>query len=415
MNLLIKILCILLLPVLSLAQNPIYNTPSAHQADSMMAVLKTKPGDTSRMRIFADLSPFYFNKNADSAVYFGQQALIIAKKLKQKLWQAYIDNSIAYAFYLKGSYISALQLLLEALKIAEDQESEQNILHLTTFYQVADAHKARLNVLGYTHLNLAFIYLVPGNTQQQEFNYLEGIKIGDEINDQATLGIFKMNLAYFYTATNKLDSALVTARSALQSLDAGGVSKYAGVVMSYIGDIYSAKGKYDSADRYYRKGISLNIQRELYRGVIVNYRSLAKLFLTTGNADSAIYYAKRGISLGKEINATGNLNTNYNTLSAAYHLRAQNDSAYFYLKMAVALQDSLYNKQKINQFQDIGFSEQMHEQDVENQKVQYQNKVRTYALLSGIGACLFIAFFLYRNNRNRRKANELLRKQKEEI
>src|SRR6185312_2628398 len=195
MHLTLKILGMLLLPVLSLAQNPIYNTPAGHQADSMMAVLKTKPDDTSRMRIYAELSPYYFNKNTDSSVYFGQQSLEIAKKLKQKLWQAYIDNSIAYAFHLKGSYISALQLLLDALKIAEDEESEQNILYLSAFYQLPDARKARLNVLGYTHLNLAFIYSVPGNTQQQEINYLEGIKIGNDINDEATLGIFRMNLA----------------------------------------------------------------------------------------------------------------------------------------------------------------------------------------------------------------------------
>ncbi|HEY5407654.1 MAG TPA: ATP-binding protein [Ginsengibacter sp.] len=415
MNLFIKIFCFLLLPVFSLAQNPIYNTPSTHQADSMMALLKTAPDDTSRMRIYAELSPYYFNKNSDSSVYFGQQSLAIAKKLKQKLWEAFIDNSIAYAFYLKGNYINALQLLLNALKISGDEESEQNIWSLATFYNEADPHKARLNVLAYTHLNLAFVYLIPGNTQQQKTNYLEGIKIGESINDRATTGIFKMNLTNFYMTLNKLDSALLTARSSLDNLNAAGLVKYTGVVISAIGDIYTAKRKYDSADIYYRQGILINTQQELYRGVLVNYRSLAKLFVATGRADSAIYYAKKGIALGKEINVTGNLYNIYNILSAAYNLRGENDSAYFYLKMTVALQDSLYNKQKINQFQDIGFSEQLHQQEVENQKVQYQNKLRTYAMLTGIGVFMLIAFLLYRNNRNRKKANALLHEQKEEL
>ncbi len=415
MKLLIKIVCLLFLPVWILAQNPIYNTPSTQQADSMMTVLKEDSNDTSRMRIYAELAPYYFNKDLDSSIYFGQQSLTIAKKLHQKLWQAFIDNSIGYAFYLKGSYISALQLLLDALKISGDEESEQNIWGLATFYDVADPHKARLNVLAYTHLNLAFIYIIPGNTQQQEANYLEGVRIGENINDQATLGIFRMNLVSFYITMNKLDSALATARSALENLRSGQVLKYTGVVISYIGDIYTAQKKYDSANMYYRQGILLNMQYELYRGVLVNYRSLSKLFLVSGKADSAIYYAKKGISLGTKINATGNLYSIYNTLSAAYNLEGETDSAYLFLKTAVALQDSLYNRQKINQFQDIGFNEQFHRQQEENQKIQYQNKIRTYAMLSGIAVCLLIAFFLYRNNRSRHKANKLLQKQKEEI
>ena len=340
------------------------------------------------MQIYAELSPYYFNKNSDSSIYFGQQSLIIAKKLRQKLWQAFIDNSIAYAFYLKGNYITALQLLLDALRISGDEESEQNIFGLATFYDVADPHKARLNVLAYTHLNLAFVYIIPGNTQQQEANYLEGVKIGEGMNDHATTGIFKMNLAHFYLTMNKLDSALVTARSALENLNSARVLKYTGVVKSYMGDIYTAKGKYDSADMYYRQGILLNTKQELYRGVLINYRSLAKLFLTIGNTDSVIYYAKKGITLGKEINATGNLYDIYNTLSAAYHLRGENDSAYFYLKMTVALQDSLYNKQKINQFQDIGFNEQLHQQELqqklEQANLSYRNRQNIYFLLAGI-------------------------------
>ena len=415
MKLLIIILCLLFLPLWNLAQNPIYNTASTQQADSMMALLKRMPNDTSRMRIYAELAPYYFNKDLDSSIYFGQQSLAIAKKLRQKLWQAFIDNSIGYAFYLKGSYISALQLLLDALKISGDEDSEKNIWSQSTFYDVADPHKARLNVLAYTHLNLAFIYIIPGNTQQQEAHYLEGVSIGESINDHATLGIFGMNLVSFYIGMNKLDSALSTARNALENLRSGQVLKYTGVVMSYIGDIYTAQKKYDSADIYYRKGILLNTEHELYRGVLLNYRSLAKLFLASGQADSAIYYATEGISLGTKINATGNLYSIYNTLSAAYNLLGKTDSAYLFLKTAVALQDSLYNRQKINQFQDIGFNEQFHRQQEENQKIQYQNKIRTYAMLTGIGIFMLIAFFLYRNNRNRRKANELLQQQKKEI
>ena len=40
--------------------------------------------------------------------------------------------------------------------------------------------------------------------------------------------------------------------------------------------------------------------------------------------------------------------------------------------------------------------------------IQTQNKIRTYAMLAGIVVFMLIAFLLYRNTRNRKKANELL-------
>jgi two-component system NtrC family sensor kinase len=411
----LKITFFLLLPFGSIGQNPIYNLPLRHQADSMMVVLKKSTDDTMRMSIEAALSPYYFDKNLDSSIYFGQQSLIIANKLKFKLWKAFINNSIGYALFQKGNYISALQLLLDALKISGDEESEQNIWGISAFYDTADAHKARMNVLAYSHLNLAFVYSVAGNSDQQLASYLDGIKIGESINDHATVGIFKMNLARFYREKNKLDSGLITDQSALYNLNSVGLIKYIGVVLSGIGDIYTAKGNYDSAAAYYREGIRLNTKYELERGVLLSYKSMAKLFVITGNIDSAIFYAKAGIKLGRQLNATANLYEIYTTLSAAYNLRAQNDSAYFYLKIADALKDSLYNKQKINQFKDIGFNQQFHQQEVENQHIQYQNKIRMYAMLAGIAVFILIAFLLYRINYSRRKANELLQKQKQEI
>lgn len=415
MKYLIKILSLLLLPFYVIAQNPIYNTPSGHQADSLRIVLKNSVNDSIKMSVEAELSPYYFNKNIDSSIYYGQQALILARKLKLKLWQAFINNSIGYALYLKGSYINALQLLLEALQISADEDTEQNIWKISAFYHMPDPHKARLNVLAYTHLNLAFVYLIPGNIQKQKDNYLEGIRIGESINDHATLGIFKMNLAHLYNENNKLDSALITAQSALDNLNSAAIVKYNGVILTNIGDIYITKKNYDSAEVYYRQGIIMNKKQEQQRGVLVSYRSIAKLFRITGNTDSAIFYARAAIELGKHLNVTGNLFDAYGTLAAAYNLQGENDSAYHYLKMADSLKDSLYNKQKINQFQDIGFNEQFHKQEVENQRIQYQNKLRTYAMLGGIIVFMIIAFLLYRNNRNRRKANEILQQQKQKI
>ena len=56
----------------------------------------------------------------------------------------------------------------------------------------------------------------------------------------------------------------------------------------------------------------------------------------------------------------------------------------------------------------MGFDEQLRLKKLEEDSIQTQNKIRTYAMLAGIAVFMLIAFLLYRNNRNRKKANELL-------
>ena len=412
---LIKIICLLLIPFCTAAQNPIYNTPTEQRANSLLINLKNTDNDTIRMALQAELAPYYFNKNIDSSIFYGQQALVIAKKLKLKLWQAYINNSIGYAYYLKGRYVTALQILLKALKISADKDIEKNIWKISSFYQIPNAYKARMNVFAYTQLNLAFVYAISGNIQKQKENFLEGISIGENINDPATIGIFKMNLATLYYYNNMPDSALLTAKSALENLTAASILKYNGYILNNIGDIYASKNKYDSAEMYYRNGIVMNQKQELQRGLLISYKSFSKYFLKKGNIDSSILYANKVIDLSTHLNVTLNLFDMYETMAEAYHLRGENDKAYQYLKLAGSYKDSLFNKQKINQIQDIGFNERFHKQELEKERIQYQNKMRTYAMLGVILVFIIIAFLLYRNSRIRRKANEELQQQKKEI
>src|SRR4030095_3079004 len=105
----------------------------------------------------------------------------------------------------------------------------------------------------------------------------------------------------------------------------------------------------------------------------------------------------------------------YTSLSSIYKLRNNVDSAFKYQGFAMAAKDSLNNVEKIKQFQNIGFDEQLKVRELEKEKIENQNKIRTYGMLTGIAVFMLIAFLLYRNNRNRKKANELLQKQKEEI
>jgi len=186
-----------------------------------------------------------------------------------------------------------------------------------------------------------------------------------------------------------------------------------------LGDIYSKMGKYDSAFFFYRLGIPLALGSSRIDIVAAIKLSMATLFQKRGDLDSAFFYAWQSLEDIQNTDQASIAMSADSLLSQLYQTRHQYDSAYKYLKSFVILNDSLNNQAKITQAQNLSFNETLHEQQTEQAKKeaqkQYAVRIKLYILASIILIFLIIAFLLLRNIRNKRKANILLNKQKEEI
>jgi len=68
------------------------------------------------------------------------------------------------------------------------------------------------------------------------------------------------------------------------------------------------------------------------------------------------------------------------------------------------------HQEKVKQFENVGFSEQLRVQQLEEDRIAVRNKTRTYSMLAGLGVFLLLAIILYRNNRQKQKANVVLGK-----
>jgi signal transduction histidine kinase len=96
----------------------------------------------------------------------------------------------------------------------------------------------------------------------------------------------------------------------------------------------------------------------------------------------------------------------YKGLHDAYQLSNQFDSAYKYIALAQMADDSI-NQRRIKslaEFQKLSLDEQQRLQNLEKERVVYQNKVRTYFMLAGITVLLLLAIIFFRNNRQKHKA-----------
>jgi two-component system, NtrC family, sensor kinase len=411
MKLLITIALFLFLPCLSMAQqNPYWEPWNKEQADSLRLIWNNTNNDTIRMGVARSLGFYYSEANTDSSLYFHRAQAASAGQLKSKLWEADALENIGYALSLDKNYPHSLQAFLSAIKIAEDKEAEKNILQVTRFSKAGDPAMARLVVLAFSRMDMGRLYGFTGNIKEELSNSFEALKIAERVGDPANLANINMNLGLIFIKLNQLDTALVFEKKALAYTESSGFYRFNGNLYSYLGTIYLNKGNYPLAKQYFGKAIGESQQQNNLKALAVAYFNMGNIFIVSGDRDSSLWYAKKGLDISRSIHSPDELVAAYSTLSSIYKLRNNMDSAFFYQGLAMAEKDSINSVDKIKQFENIGFDEQLKLQELEKEKAEYQNKIRTYSMLAGLGVFSIIAFILFRNNRQKQKANQVLEK-----
>ena len=179
--------------------------------------------------------------------------------------------------------------------------------------------------------------------------------------------------------------------------------------LAFIGDIYFKKGDKQLAKKYYYEGLSFSIERNNQNSIAQINHKLFQFFLQENEKDSALSYALKNIGIIKSVsNETGgllNAGMAYEDLYLAYKLNNRVDSAYKYQGLALVAKDSLYKIRIRNlaDFQNLSLEESLRLENLENERIRTQSKIRTYGMLAGLAVLTIIGFILYRNNRQKQK------------
>ena len=407
----IKTLLLLLLPVFSIAQvHPLFLEPNKKEADSLRTSLSQNINDTLKMAAYRKLALYYLDISFDSAMYFIEKDIPIAKKLNLKLWEA--DGLDLYALIScnQGKYVQSVKAYNEALALVEDKMTEQNIWNISKFTHSTSPILARLSMHATILHDMTSVFTVTENFEKELSTIMLSLKIANTINDNTILTLVYSNLGRIFLRNKQIDTALILFKKSLKCEEKSGYRKYQSSTFNSLGDIYLTKNMYDSAKQNYLKGLgSAQAMNNLVAFGNI-YHSLAYYFKVTGKYDSAIFYARLGLDIIKK---TGNNSTYiqaYNTFVDIYKTLGKTDSVLIYLQLANAAKDSLLSSEKIKQFQNIGFDEQLRLQDLEKENIKTKSEIRTYGFLSGLGIFILVTLMLFRNNRQKQKANLVLEK-----
>jgi two-component system NtrC family sensor kinase len=414
----IKLSIVLMLAIYlgSYSQNDGYlYEPVEAEMDSLRSAYKNADNDSLKMELSRKIAFYFHEKNTDTAIYFHHRQLELAQKLNLKIWEADALELLGFMSQHQGQYPQSMQYFQQSLQIAEDPSSEKDTYRSDLLSSKASPRAARLTVLAFIHIDRVAIFAVTRDYDKVVASLREAVRIAHIIEDHAIMSFGYGTLGDKFFEKNELDSAMLYQHKALLHADTANYPKYNGGIYSTIGMIYAKRGDFKNARKYYNKSVEESLLSGNHNAISGAYLQLAELFIEREQLDSSLFYLKKGLELSIEVNFPRYTLRAYRLLASIFAQTNYMDSAYYYQSKAIATSDGMLSEEKIIHLQNLLFSEQIRLEDLQEEKEKYQNKVRVRALISGFVLILVIAVLLYRNNRSRRKALNLVQRQRNDL
>jgi signal transduction histidine kinase len=366
-----------------------------NQIDNLKQALLSSKDDLKRIVILDSLGSAYLWSVPDTALLYAQQQLLLAKKINSQKWEARALGNYGGSLYVLGNYPLALDYSLQSLRLAEKLNDTSRLI--------------------YACFALSSIYGDIGDNSHALYYSYKATRVSEKFNNKSWLPESLIITGGIYKQANQLDSALALTQRGYK-LDSLYNGKHTLAYAPHVlGDINYKKGFYTLALDYYRLAVALSKQQNDIATLMGVYNGMSKTFIKTRQVDSAIFYSNQTLLAGKSTAYPLGMLNAYAALSGIYKSQDNTDSSVKYNELTASIRDSIFNKERVTQFQNLSFSEKLRKQDIEAAQIQYQNKVKVYTLLGGFAVLLLLAGMLWRNNKTKQRANILLQKQKEEI
>lgn len=408
-NTILLVTLLIILPICGKAQEP--------NIDSLRAEIQNARNDTLRVVLLSIMAEAYAEISPDSSYYYGNQLATLSRTLQFRLNEAEGELRMGYALLNMVNYPRSLQAFLSALAIAEDPESERNVLpwkylKLTPFNE---ANMPRLNVLTEIHHLLGILYGNANNYSKDIYHEMQALKITEQTGNLAYMSLIYSAMGRVYLATGRQDSALYCGKKAFELAVESDYKKYLGTILFNLGRTYLAQGDTVMAIKHIKAALTASIEQGYYRGVVAGNLLLSDLYMRSDYPDSSLYFAREGLAMANQVNTPDLLRRSYEALTAFYKTAGESDSTVKYQELVIEMNGQIFNSKQAQQFENIAFDARQRQQEIRDAEEAVRNRLQKYLLLAGLVVVLLIAIFLWRISRQRQKSNTILQRQKKEI
>ena len=360
--------------------------------DSLKNSIKGNTRDTNTVHALYWLSRTETLNNTDESVKLGNEGLDLARKIKFPMGELECLEALSFSYAITSSFEKGFAAAYGSISLSRKYAPVREIYGI--------------NMMG-------LLYQKLGDDKEslqwaQKAYYHPKIKQSDNFTQWSAMFL----LAQEHERQNNLDSADHFAREtqAYSKLYFPFQESWAILILARIN---SKRKKYDEAVNYCKQILATsNGEEGFFENEVAN--ELALIYFNQGKQDSAQRYAGEALAGANKFKNYLVIMNSSNLLSQVFE-KTDPAKAFGFLKISTAAKDTVTNIEKAKQVKQLEIKEKQRIDDLNLAGTYAKNQLRFNTAVALLLSALVISFVLYRNNRNKQKANLALKDKNDKI
>lgn len=353
----------------------------------------------------------YNNKGElENAMDYYTQSLKIREEIGDKKGMGTSIHTIAYIQQSQGDFGNALKNYLKSLKLKEETGDKRGMAN--------------------TLNNLGLLYTEQNETDKALDYHKQSLKIKEELKDSYGIAVSLSNMAQIYLNRKHYNSAMDLCVRCLKIQEEIGDKESQGITLRQIGTIYREQRDFTGASDYFQRSLKLREEIGDQAGIANAQNNIAMNYLLQEDYRKAVEYGNKALYNADFVGHATEIRDACYVLYRSYNKQKKFDDAlkmyerYTHMKDStenatvkkeLAAQESKFKYEKDSIATSLEYKQQKEMRELEYNAQLERERNRRYFLYAGLVFLMAVGFLSFRSYRIKKKANELLSAQKQEI
>ena len=402
MNLRFLLICLFLLPrFFVIAQIP---AEVKNYLDSLNATFDKE----KKIDILLKLSSLTVNASFVDSYKYGQEAIRLSHELKHSKGLINAYNAVGDAYWFHADYGKAQGYYFKAYRICDSIHDKQGIAQ--------------------SLFNIGWIICIQQRKYEDVHYFNRALKNFIEIGDSMGIGMVYNALGNMYNdkfnnfrEKPSFDSSLKYYNAGIKIYTLARKQNKIPVFMTNIGELMSLSGDLESAIYYNEIAGDLFIKMQDSVGFELSQMNLGNYLLQSGKTDAGLKLLHEAYDYAKRSDNRDILTHVYEYLYKGYKQKNNSEKALFFLEKFKILNDSTQHEIYSSSILDKQNSYELEKKEANIKELTQANEIQELKTkqnrlaLIGVGGVLvviiIVAYLLYKQNKEKNKANLLLKEQ----
>ncbi len=408
--------------------------------DSILAVLKTAPRDTSKTLLYQKIGGHFNVTQLDSAKAFFEKGITLSKELNFDKGHWINLNGLGNYHERKTQYDSAMAYYNEALELVEKTNSTKGFaivlnniatIHirkgdyekaLEFLFEALEAEETlnNQNGIAQAYNNIGVVYYYTQDFDKTTFYLTKALEIQEGLGNYDGLINGYNNIGAIYDYQKKFEEAIASYTKGLEIAKTIKDRKMEATQLSNIAVAYSNKGDFANAERIFEQAVALRKEIKDYNGEAFSYIGFGQMYLNQGQLGKAKNLLDQALSLSEKHDLKLVKKEALGALISYAETRKDYQKANEYLYQFVAVKDSILNEEKAKAITEMEtkYETEKKEKEIAAQRAQLAEKEleverKNLLVYGGFSLALLLALMGYLLYNQQKLKNRQLKKESE--